>query len=110
MHHILLSLVIITLSLLISIKRNGIESGYLTLVWVPTALLLVAFLYEKMVGSRRFSEVAYHFAYDTSYLFLIAGIVMLLHAVIYKRPKKQLLIGCCVSALPLISLMISPSR
>lgn len=109
MLHILFSFLIVTLSLLVSIKRNGVGVGYLSLSWIPAALLLVAVIYEKAVGFRRFSEVTYHFAYDTSYLLLIAGVAMLLHAVIGHRPKRLLMLGSCLSALPILTLIISQS-
>ena len=109
MGHILFSFLIVTLSLLISIKRNGVGPGYLALSWIPTALLLIAFLYEKAVGFRRFSEVMYHFSYDASYLLVLAGVFMLLPAVIRHRTKKLILLGSCLSALPIIALIVSQS-
>jgi hypothetical protein len=109
MLHILFSFLIVTLSLLISIRLNGVGVGYLALSWIPAALLLIAFLYEKAVGFRRFSEVMYHFSYDASYLLVLAGILMLLLAVIRHRAKKLLLLGSLFSALPIIVLIISQS-
>jgi hypothetical protein len=110
MQHVLFSFIVVTLSLLSSIKRHGAAVGYLTLSWTPTALLLLAVLHEKAVGFTRFSEVTYHIAYDTSYLLVIAGLVILLHTVIGHRPKILVMLGSCFSALPILALIISQSR
>jgi hypothetical protein len=93
MHHILVSILIIALSLLISIRRNGVQVGYLALSWTPIVLLLTALLHDKAIGFRRFSEVMYHFAYDTSYILVMAGALLLLNAVIRKKPKRSLIVG-----------------
>jgi hypothetical protein len=109
MLHILFSFLVVSLSLLVSIKRNGVGVGYLALSWTPAALLLIAVVYEKVVGFGRFSEVMYHSSYDTSYLLMLAGVLMLLQSVIRHRSKKLLVLGSCLSALPIIGLIISQS-
>jgi hypothetical protein len=48
-------------------------------------------------------------SYDASYLLVLAGILMLLLAVIRHRAKKLLLLGSLFSALPIIALIISQS-
>ena len=73
MLHLLLSFFLVMSSLLISVKRNGAGAGYLTLSWIPLALWLIAFSYEKIIGFQRPAEVMYHFSYDTSYLMVLAG-------------------------------------
>jgi hypothetical protein len=110
MQHILLSALLIGISLLISGNRNGIERGYLVLSPVPLALLLIAKLHELAFGFSRFAEVIYHFAYDTSYILMMVGIVLLLRAIIKKGPEKALVLGAGISAIPVVALIISGLR
>jgi predicted tellurium resistance membrane protein TerC len=81
--------------------------GYFTLSWTPVALLSIAVLSQKAFGFTRFSEVTYHVGYDTSYLLLMVGILMLLHAVVTHTAKALLILGSCLSAVPILSLTIS---
>ena len=107
MLHILLSFLLIALALMISVRQHGAQRGYLVISWVPLALLLIAGGYESMFGFRRFAEVIYHFAYDTSYILSLAGIMLLLTTVLKRTPKRVLLIGIVVSAIPILVLIVS---
>lgn len=60
MLHILLSVLLVGLALMISIRRHGAQRGYLVLSWVPSALLVIASGYELQFGFKRFAEVLYH--------------------------------------------------
>ena len=107
MLHILLSFLLIALALIISVRQQGAQRGYSILAWVPLALLLIATCYESAFGFKRFAEVIYHFAYDTSYILSLAGIMLLLTSVLRRTPKKMLLIGIVISAIPIFALLLS---
>ena len=107
MLHILLSFLLIALALIISVRQHGAQRGYLILAWVPLALLLIAASYESAFGFKRFAEVIYHFAYDTSYILSLAGIMLLLTSVLRRTPKKMLFIGIVISAIPIFALLLS---
>lgn len=107
MLHILLSFLLIAIALIISVRQNGTQRGYLILAWVPLALLLIAAGCESAFGFKRFAEVIYHFAYDTSYILSLAGIMLLLTSVLRRTPKKMLLIGIVISAIPIFALLLS---
>lgn len=106
MLHILLSVLLVGLALMISIRRHGAQRGYLVLSWVPSALLVIASGYELQFGFKRFAEVLYHFAYDTSYILSLVGIMLLLTSVLKRRSKIGLLIALIISALPIFLLIL----
>lgn len=107
MLHLLLSFLLVTSSLFISVRRNGVGTGYLTLSWIPAALWLIGFSGEKAIGFQRSSEVMYHFSFDTSYLFALAGGLLVLHALRRQQVDKRLALGLLLSALPIIALIVS---
>ncbi len=106
MLHILLSLLLVGLALLLSIRRDGAAQGYLLLSWVPFALLVIAGGYELLFGFRRFAEVLYHFAYDTSYILSLVGIMLLLTSVLKRTSKLRLLLALMISAVPILVLIL----
>ena len=106
MLHILLSVLLVGLALMMSIRRHGANGGYLILSWVPLALLVIAGGYELLFGFRRFAEVLYHFAYDTSYILSLIGIMLLLTSVLKRTSKGGLLIALMISAVPIFVLVI----
>ena len=106
MLHILLSVLLVGLALLLSIRRHGAPKGYLVLSWVPLALLVIAGGYECLFGFRRFAEVLYHFAYDTSYILSLVGIMLLLTSVLTRTSKLRLLIALMISAVPILVLIL----
>jgi asparagine N-glycosylation enzyme membrane subunit Stt3 len=106
MLHILLSVVLVGLALLLSIRRHGTPQGYLVLSWVPVALLVIAGGYELLFGFKRFAEVVYHFAYDTSYILSLVGIMLLLTSVLKRTSKLRLLIALLISAVPIFLLIL----
>src|SRR5687768_5424641 len=108
MLHFLLSFLLVALALMISVRKHGAQRGYMVRSWVPSALLLIAGGYERVFGFRRFAEVIYHFAYDTSYILSLAGIMLLLTTVLKRTPKRTLLIGIVISAMPIFVLILSP--
>lgn len=106
MLHILLSLLLVGLALLLSIRRDGAAQGYLLLSWVPFALLVIA--EKKFIASakRLKPEVLYHFAYDTSYILSLVGIMLLLTSVLKRTSKLRLLLALMVSAVPIFVLIL----
>ena len=107
MLHILLSVFLVAVALLLSIRRHGAPQGYLILSWVPFALLIIAGGYELLFGFKRFAEVLYHFAYDTSYILSLVGIMLLLTSVLKRTSKLRLLIALMISAVPIFVLILS---
>ena len=105
MLHILLSILLVGPALVLSIRRHGTPQGYLVLSWVPFALLLIAGGYELLFGFKRFAEVLYHFAYDTSYILSLVGIMLLLTSVLKRTAKLSLLIAIMISAVPIFVLI-----
>ncbi len=61
----------------------------------------------KVRGFKRFAEVIYHFAYDTSYILSLAGIMLLVTSILRRTPKKMLFIGIVISAIPIFALLLS---
>jgi hypothetical protein len=110
MTHILLSGLLIGFSTVISLRRHGAELGYLVLSWVPLALLAIARAYEILFGFQRFAEVIYHFAYDTSYILSLIGMMLLLISVFRRTPKGILLAAILLSLMPIALMMLSQSR
>ena len=106
MLHILLSVLLVGLALLLSIRRYGAPQGYLILSWVPFALLAIAGGYKLLFGFKRFAEVLYHFAYDTSYILSLVGFMLLLTSVLKRTAKLRLLIALMISAVPIFVLML----
>lgn len=106
MLHIFLSLLLVGLSLVISLRRYGVPIGYLTLSWVPLFLLLIASGYQTLFGFKRFAEVIYHFSYDTSYILSLTGIVLLLTSIFRRTLTASLVLAVLLSALPIFLLLL----
>ncbi len=87
-------------------RRSGAANGFLTLSWVPLALLLIAKGYESLFGFKRFAEVIYHFSYDTSYILSLTGVMLLLASIFRRTSKSSLVLSVLVSAVPILLLVL----
>lgn len=77
MHHLLLSLLFLVVALFVLYKITGIEQGYRILALLPVSLSGLAIGYEISWGFQRFAEIAWHFSYDTSYLLMLVGMLLI---------------------------------
>jgi hypothetical protein len=110
MYHLFLSLIIIAAILFVLAWFHGLERGYLLSSWIPLMLWLISVAYEYFIGFTMLAHVGFHLAYDMSYFLVLAGIVLVLRAVIRKQPIRIALIATCVSSLPLAEIMTSQMR
>lgn len=88
----------------------GLERGYLLSSCIPLMLWLIAVAYQYFIGFTMSAHVVFHLAYDMSYILVLAGIVLVLRAVIRKQPIRIALIATCVSGVPLAEIMTSQMR
>jgi hypothetical protein len=106
MHHLFLSLIIIAAILSVLAWFYGLERGYLLSSCIPLMLWLIGVAYQYFIGFTRLADVVFHLAYDMSYFLVLAGLVLLLRAVIRRQGRLIAIGATCLASIPLIEVVI----
>ncbi len=107
MHHMLPVLVLIAVAFWLLARRYPVEKAYWSLVSFPTLVFLVATLDEFLRGIQQLNHQLLHVAYDSSYALLLLGLILLLRAVLRRKPIILVAAGTLIAAIPLGHLFIT---
>ena len=109
MHHLLLIVVccLIVVALGALSRRYPVEKAYWSLVSFPTLILLVALLDEFLRGIQQLNHQLLHVAYDSSYALLLLGLILLLRAVLRRKPIILVAAGTLIAGIPLGHIFIT---
>lgn len=101
MSHLLLTgcLIIITVGVLI--RRYRIEPVYRLLAPFPTLIFLVGMIDEYFRGIQQLNHQVLHVAYDSSYVLLLVGIILVLRAVLKRKLRILIVAATCIAGIPL---------
>ena len=107
MHHMLPVLVLIAAAFGLLARRFPVEKAYWSLVAFPTLIFLVALLDEFLRGIQQLNHQLFHVAYDSSYALLLLGLILLLRAVLRRKPIILVAAGTLIAAIPLGHIFIT---
>jgi hypothetical protein len=105
MHHIFLSLIILSLLFIPLARFYSADRAHTLLCWIPIVLAASAWSYEEFIGFGMIPHVVWHLSFDMSYILAMAGIVIILRAFVLKRRIVILILGTCLASLPIIAMM-----
>lgn len=109
MFHLLLTGCLIVITIGVLILRYPIERIYSLTAPFPTLIFLVGIVDEYFRGIQKFNHQTLHLAYDSSYLLLLVGIILVLRAILKRKLRVLLLIGTCIAGIPLSYIFITHS-
>lgn len=109
MHHLLLIVVCCLIGVVFGLltRRYPVEKAYWSLVSFPALILLVALLDELLRGIQRLNHQLLHVAYDSSYALLLLGLILLLRAVLRRKPVILVVTGTLIAAVPLAHIYVT---
>jgi len=101
MSHLLLTgcLIIVTFGVLT--RRYRIEAVYRLFAPFPVLVFLVGILDEYFRGIQQFNHQVLHVAYDSSYVLLLVGIILVLRAVLMRKLTILIVAATCSAGIPL---------
>ena len=88
-------------------RRLPVEKAYWSLVAFPTLIFLVALLDEFLRGIQQLNHQLFHVAYGSSYALLLLGLILLLRAVLRRKPIILVAAGTVIAAIPLGHIFIT---
>ena len=107
MHHLLPVFGLIAITLGVLTRRYSVEKAYWLLVSFPTLIFLVALADEALRGIQQLNHQLLHVAYDSSYVLLLLGILLLLRAVLRRKLIVLVAAGTAIAAMPLGHIVIT---
>ena len=107
MHHLLPVLLLIAVVFGLLSCRYPVENAYWSLVSFPALILLVALLDEFLRGIQQLNHQLLHVAYDSSYALLLLGLILLLRAVLRRKPLILVAAGTLIAGIPLAHIFIT---
>lgn len=109
MFHLLLTGCLIAITFGVLILRYPIERIHLLTAPFPTLIFLVGIVDEYFRGIQKFNHQTLHLAYDSSYLLLLVGIILVLRAILKRKLRVHLLTGTGIAGIPLSYIFITHS-
>ena len=109
MHQLLLIVVCCLIGVVFGLlaRRYPVEKAYWSLVSFPALILLVALLDELLRGIQQLNHQLLHVAYDSSYALLLLGLILLLRAVLRRKPVILVVTGTLIAAIPLAHIYVT---
>ena len=101
MYHLLLTCCLIIITFGVLIRRYHIEAVYWVLSPFPTLIFLVGMVDEYFRGIQKFNHQVLHVAYDSSYVLLLVGIIIVLRAVLKRKLTILLVAVTGIAGIPL---------
>lgn len=101
MYHLLLTCCLIIITSGVLIRWYPIEVVYRLLAPFPTLIFLVGMFDEYLRGIQKFNHQVLHLAYDSSYVLLLVGIILVLHAILKRKLTILIVAGTCLAGIPL---------
>ena len=109
MFHLLLTGCLIVITIGVLSIRYPVERIYPLTAPFPTLIFIVGVVDEYFRGIQKFNHQTLHLAYDSSYLLLLLGIILVLRAILKRKLKILLLLGTCIAGIPLSYIFITHS-
>jgi hypothetical protein len=106
MHHLIPTIILVPLIFAGMAKRIGICRAYWALAGAPTILLLLALVFERWLGYGLVPHALFHFAYDTSYVLTLIGLLLCLYLVFKGRRPIGLMLALLLTVIPLLYLLL----
>jgi hypothetical protein len=107
MSHLLLTGCLIIITLPVVTRRYPIETVYRLFAPLPTLIFLVGTIDEYFRGIKQFNHQVLHVAYDSSYVLLLVGIILVLRAVLKRNLTILIVAATCIAGIPLGYIFIS---
>ena len=109
MHHLLLILICCLIAAVFGLlsRRYPVENAYWSLASFPALILLVALLDEFLRGIQQLNHQLLHVAYDSSYALILLGLILLLRAVLRRKPVILVATGTLIAGIPLAHIFIA---
>lgn len=105
MHHLIPTIILVPLSFWYLARKRGATGAFYRLCFVPLLLLVLAFGADKSIGYGFTAHALFHFAYDTSYVLTLTGLILVLHSVFKRRRAVELALAVIVAVVPLLHLL-----
>ena len=107
MHHLLLVCGLIVITFGVLTRRYSVEKAYWLLVSFPTLIFIVGTADESLRGIQQLNHQMLHVAYDSSYVLLLLGIILLLRAVLKRKLIIFVATGAVIAGLPLAHIFLT---
>ena len=107
MHHLLPVVLVIGITFAVLARRYPVEKAYGLLVAFPTLVFLIALAHESLRGIQQLNHQLLHVAYDSSYMLLLLGLILLVRAVLKRKLVILVAAGTCISGIPLGHILIT---
>lgn len=107
MHHLLPVFFLIVIVFGVLARRYPVEKAYSLLGAFPTLIFLGAMIDESLRGIQQLNHQLLHVAYDSSYVLLLLGLILLLRAVLKRKLIILVAAGSCISAIPLGHILLT---
>ena len=105
MRHLVPTFILITILLGYLTMRYSVEVGHIILSLFPSVTYLIGFVHESIVGSAQFNHRVLHIAYDSSYILLLIGLIILLRSMVRGNFCIYIPLTTLLAAFPLTQLV-----
>jgi hypothetical protein len=101
MYHLLPTCFVILITFGVLTRRYPVEVAYCLLASLPTLIFLIGMSDEYFRGIQQINHQLLHIAYDSSYVLLLLGILLLLRALLKRKSRILVAAGTCLSGIPI---------
>src|SRR5262245_39521727 len=101
MHHLIPVFCLLALTFGLLARRYSLEIGYLSLSCLPPAFFLITPFLNTRTNFDQITHRVLHIAYDSSYILVLFGLLLVLQATFRKQRKRFFLITTFLAGLPL---------
>lgn len=101
MYHLLPTCCLVVITFGVLTRRYRVETAYWLLASFPTIIFIVGMADESFRGIQQLNHQLLHVAYDSSYALLLLGIILILRAVIKRKPIILALAPTGIAGIPL---------
>jgi hypothetical protein len=101
MYHLLLTGCLIVITFGVLVRRYRVEAVYCLIVPFPTLIFLMGMVHEHFRGIQKFNHQVLHLAYDSSYVLLLVGLIIILRAILKRKLTILIVAGTCIAGIPI---------
>ena len=105
MHHLIPTIILVPIAFWQLARKCGATGAFYRLCFGPLLLLILALGAHKVFGYGFTAHTLFHFAYDTSYVLTLIGLILILRSVFRRRRAVELALAVLVAVVPLLHLL-----
>lgn len=105
MHHLVPTLFLLMFVLVYLALRYSVDAAFILTSPFPSAAYLIGCVHEIIVGSGPFNHRVLHIAYDSSYILVLFGLIILLRSIVRGNFTMYFVFATALASFPLARLL-----